>query len=333
VSAAFGSFTSINSVTITATPYTNSLIHRYSFSESSGTTTADLVGGSNWTGTLDTGATLGGGQVTLNGNDGNDDADVQLPAGIVSGMDAVTVEAWANFSYPPNAYAPLFAFGDSDTSATPEGENYIAFQPFTGALTATALFGDGDPGNADEQDATWSLVANGKTNYLGNVHTVCVYHPYAGYVAVYTNGVLAAINSSVGNPLAATLGDDPINYLGESLYSSDPFLVGSIDEFRIYNGALTAGQILADYALGPNQLIGTSQNVSLSVKVSGDPALVLSWPTSSALVAVMSTPTLGAGASWTAVTGYPLVVANGKYQMTIPAAAVSGQRFFRLQQY
>jgi uncharacterized protein YjdB len=48
VSAAFGSFTSINSVTITATPYTNSLIHRYSFSESSGTTTADLVGGSNW---------------------------------------------------------------------------------------------------------------------------------------------------------------------------------------------------------------------------------------------------------------------------------------------
>jgi hypothetical protein len=294
------------------------------------------VGGAD--GTVDAGATINGsGSVTFDGNsDGNYDSDVVLPAGIVSGMDAVTIEAWANFRYPPNAYAPIFAFGDSDTSATPEGENYIAFQPFTGATppTANLLFGKGDPGYANEEDATLQLVSGGVTNYLnGYVHIVGVFNPYAGYVALYTNGVLAAINNNVMNALAATLGDDPINYLGESLYGGDPWFNGSIDEFRIYNGALRAGQILADYALGPNQLIGTNKIVSLSAKVSGDPAVVLSWPTNSALVAVMSSSTLGSGASWSAVTGYPLVIVGTNYQMTIPAAAVSGQRYFRLQQY
>src|ERR1017187_7808721 len=130
VSATFGALTSINSVTIAVTAYTNILIHRYSFSETSGTTAADSVPGNSptWDGTIsDTGATLGGGQVALDGSSGF----VQLPAGIVSGMDAVTVEAWANFGTPV-AWAQFFAFGAQDALATPLGMNYIAFQPFTG---------------------------------------------------------------------------------------------------------------------------------------------------------------------------------------------------------
>jgi hypothetical protein len=331
VSATFGSFTSINSVLITVTPFTNSLIHRYSFSESSGSTTADSVPGNSpaWDGMLNGGATLGGGQVTLDGSSGY----VQLPAGIVSGMDAVTIEAWANFGSAASAaaYAALFAFGDQDDAALPLGENYIAFQPFTGAVppTANALFGAGDPGYADEEDATLPLVAGGVTNYLGNVHVVIVYHPYAGYVSLYTNGVLAAINNNVGNPLAATLAADPLNYLGLSLYASDPFLSASIDEFRIYSGPLTAGQIAADYALGPNQLIGTSMNVTLSASLAGG-NLVIKWPTTSALVNLMSTPTLGAGAVWSQANGTLTTDGSGNYQMTIP---VNGSaQFFRLQQ-
>jgi hypothetical protein len=338
VSATLGSVTSINSVLITVTPYTNSLIHRYSFSETGGSTTADSVGGAD--GLLDSGATLSGGWVTL---DPSQNGAIQLPAGIVTNMDAVTVEAWVS-NGAPQGWATLFAFGDQDDNGL--GMNYIAFQPFTGVATnptAAALFGTGDPGNSDSQDAVLALTVAGlsgttityTTNTLGNVHIVCVYHPYAGYVSIYTNGVLAAINSNVSNPLAATLNAnaDPLNLIGESLYDTDPFWSGAINEFRIYNGPLTAGQILADYALGPNQLIGTNKIVSLSAKVSGDPAVVLSWPTNSALVAVMSSSTLGSGASWSAVTGYPLVIVGTNYQMTIPAAAVSGQRYFRLQQY
>lgn len=325
VSATLGAFTSTNSVLITVTPLVNGLIHRYSFSESSGSTTADSVGGAAWAGTIGGGATLGGGQVALDGSSGF----VQLPAGIVSNLDAVTIEAWADFENP-QAYAALYYFGNQDDSFSPLGENYIGFQPFTGAVppTANALFGAGDPGYDDEQDATLPLAPNGVTNYLTNVHLVVVYHPYAGYIAVYTNGVLAVINSNVSNPLAATLGADPLNYIGESLYGSDPFLNATIDEFRIYNGPLTAGQIAADDALGPNQVIGSNANVSLSVSAaSGN--LVIKWPTSSALVTLMSSPVLGAGAVWTQVSSVPNIDGNNNYSMTIPAAGAT--QFFRLQ--
>lgn len=331
VSATFGTYTSVNSVSITVTPFTNSLIHRYSFSEDSGNITVDSVGGSTWDGTLNGSATLGGGKVILDGSSGY----VQLPAGIVSNMDAVTIEAWADFSSATNAYNSLYYFGAQDDSFSPLGENYIGFQPFTGAIppTANALFGAGDPGYADEQDATLPLAAtvvDDVTNYqnLGNVDIAIVYHPYAGYVALYTNGVLAAINNNVSNPLAATLGADPINYIGQSLYGSDPFLKASIDEFRIYNGPLTAGQIAADYALGPDQLIGSSTNVSLSASVSGG-NLTIKWPTTSALVNLMSSPSLGADANWTPVSGSLMTDGSGNYQMTVPMASSSTQ-FFRL---
>jgi len=317
-----------SNILIVVTPFTNSLIHDYKFSETSGTTAADSVPGNSptWDGTLNGGATFGGGQVTLDGSSGF----VQLPAGIVSSMDAVTVEGWASFG-PASAWATLFDFGDQDGLISPQGMNYIGFQPFTGATVpgAAVLYGRGDPGNGDDQGTAYSLVGGGVTNYLGNVHVVCVFHPYAGYVALYTNGVLAAINNNVSSPLASTLGSDPLNFLGQSLYASDPFLNASIDEFRIYNGPLSAAQIMADHALGPNQLIGTSTHVSLHAALSGG-NLVVTWPTTSALVDLMSSPVLGAGASWTSVGG-PLTVVGGNYQMTIPVTGSA--RFFRLQQY
>ncbi len=327
VSATFGSFTSTNSILITVTPLTNSLIHRYSFSESSGSTTADSVGGLAWNGTLNGGATLNGsGQVTLDGSSGF----VQLPAGVVSGYDAVSIEAWVNFGTPA-AFAALFAFGNQDASFSPLGENYIAFQPFTGVTppTANVLFGLGDPGFANEQDATLPLVSGGVTNFLGNVYVAIVYHPYAGYVALYTNGVLAAINNNVSNPLASTLADDPLNFIGESLYGTDPFLNATVDEFRIYNGPLTSGEIAAGNILGPNQLVGTSRNVSLSARMSGS-NLTIKWPMSSALDTLLSSPSLGAGATWTAVGGALTTDGSGNFQMTMPSGGAA--RFFRLAQ-
>lgn len=311
---------------VTVTPYVNNLVHRYSFNESGGTRTADSVGGASWDGTLYGGATLGGGQVTLDGSSGY----VQLPAGVVSNMDAITIEAWADFSNVTNgadSYATLYAFGDQNPN-TLYGRDYIAFQPWrtNGAPNASALFGAADPGSANEQDATLSLVNGSVTNHLGNVFVAIVYHPYAGYVSFYTNGVLAAINTGVSSPLAATLGADPLNYLGQSLYFTDPFLNASINEFRIYNGPLTAGQIAADNALGPNQLRGTNMSASLSVVPSGT-NMVFSWSTNSALVDLWTSPILGSGASWTRVNG-AYTMSGGNYQVTAPMSGTA--QFFRL---
>jgi hypothetical protein len=51
-------------------------------------------------------------------------------------------------------------------------------------------------------------------------------------------------------------------YLGRSLWNSDGYFNGSIDEFRIYNHALTAMEIANNYATGPVPLPGLVLNVN-----------------------------------------------------------------------
>ena len=227
----------------------------------------------------------------------------------------------------------------SSLSATyGDGENYITLSPHTGGLTTQANFGQGDPGYNGEWDAVSAQVLDNETN----VHIVAVFNPYAGSEAVYINGALVVSQSMFNNLtdpvawagptyagqsiLANTLGADPLNYIGESLYTGDPGLLANIDEFRIYTNALTGSQIAADYALGPNKLIGSSTQVSLTATASGG-NLVISWPTTSALVKLVSSPALGAGAAWTPVSG-GLTVSGGNYQMTVPITATAA--FFRL---
>ncbi len=335
ISATLGSLHTSTNVVLTVGS-TTSLVHEYKFSEAAGSTDlVDSVPGNSpaWDGTLVGGGTLDGQKLTLDGSSGY----VQLPAGIVSGLDEVTIELWGSFGSPINTWANVFAFGLTDGSGN--GANYIDLQPHTGGGTCGANFGQGDPGNGAE----WDAVVGSTLDGLTNAHVVVVYHPNAGYLAIYTNGVLAAQNSMFntlmdpvayagptynnGSILKYTLGTDDVNYIGHSLYNADPTLNGSIDEFRIYNGPLTAAQIAADHALGPNQFIGTSTNVALHASRSGG-NLVLTWPTSSAMVTLVSSPKLGSGAVWTAVPN-ALAVSGGNYQVTLPATATTA--FFRLQ--
>jgi hypothetical protein len=318
VTVTFGAFSNTNSITVT--PYAVSLAHRYSFSESSGTTTADSIGGSTWNGTLSGGASLSGGQVALDGIDGH----VQLPAGIIRNLDTVTIEAWATFNNEYYNGACLYAFGDTDPD-TGNGRNYVLFQPHTLTTNIVTGISGVNPGNANgrQQNAQVSGVLNGQTN----LHIVAVYHPFAGYLAFYTNGVLVANNNNIMTPLASALGEDPLNYLGRSLYSSDPTLDASINEFRIYSGALRLAEIQADYLLGPNQLIGTNTNVSLAATLTGG-NLMITWPTTSALVDLISSPVLGAGAVWTSVNG-TLAVEGGNYKMTVPVS--DSAQYFQLR--
>jgi hypothetical protein len=86
--------------------------------------------------------------------------------------------------------------------------------------------------------------------------------------------------------------------------------------------------IKADAALGPNQFIGTSTNVSPTAARSGAD-LASTWPTNSALVDLMSSPVLGRAAVWTPVTAGTVVVGGGNYRWTLPATGSA--QYFRLQ--
>jgi hypothetical protein len=200
------------------------------------------------------------------------------------------------------------------------------------------------------------VVTAGTLDGRTNVHIVVVLHPLAGYEAFYTNGVLVGTTPILNNLIdpiayatpastnsanshvnttfnsqsvvAATLGADPLNYLGLSLYGVDALFNGSIDEFRIYNGPLTAAQIAADYSLGPNKLAATPVTVPLTVALKSG-SLVISWPaTTPAQVSLMTSPALGTGAVWSPVTGSPANV-GGNYQMTVPISGAA--RYFQLR--
>src|SRR5262245_56537530 len=83
------------------------LQHRYSFNEASGTLAKDSADAAD--GTLIGGASLGGGKVTFDGNDGY----VDLPNGIISKLTDATFETWVTFSGQGGAWQRVFDFGNN----------------------------------------------------------------------------------------------------------------------------------------------------------------------------------------------------------------------------
>ncbi len=332
ITATVGAFNSTNSVTITVTAAGGTLVHRYSFT----TDASDSVGGAN--GTLNGDATIASGKLMLSGNQGS---SVILPPGILSGMDEVTIEAWVTFPGAINPFANLCAFGFSDTipldTFIGDGGNYITFSPHTGGGTAQANFGQGIPGNLGERDA---VLAGTVFDNMTNLQVAIVFHPKAGFEAFYTNGVLCSTISMWNNLidpiaytdsvftnksiLAYTLGLDTTNFIGQSLYTGDPGLLANVDEFRIYNGALTQGQIQADDAAGPNALPVQPMTIVLSGK-----NVIISWPVAGTSgLTLMKSATIDAHASWSPAGGTQTVVGSNN-QATIPMSQGSTE-FFRL---
>lgn len=179
---------------------------------------------------------------------------VSLPGGLLNGLAAVTIEAWADFGAVPQ-FAYLFSLGATDASG--DGYNYTFCAPEVVRITITGV----DPGYGAEQNATcagWS----GETN----LHVVAIFNPPAGYLAIYTNGILAGVNNAETVPLSSV--SNVLSYLGRSLYKADPYAPVKLDEFRLWSGALNELQAAADYLAGPmvtNASPGTVTNLQFTL--------------------------------------------------------------------
>jgi hypothetical protein len=138
---------------------------------------------------------------------------------------------------------------------------------------------------------------------------------------MYLNGVLVASGTAT-IPLSGII--DTNCWLGRSLFSVDPYFYGSYHEFRIYSGLLSDSDVAADYAAGPD-VVGVDYvlhcfAISNSVEIT--------WGPSAASLNLESSPTLGAGASWSPVSVVPSF-GNGRFKSTIPISADAA--FFRLR--
>jgi len=209
------------------------LVHRYSFTNGD-VVAVDSVGGQN--GTLVNGASISGNAVQLDG----DDDYVNLPPDLITGFTSVTFEAWFNHT-ANGTWTRVFDFGDINGSA---GRYYIFFTPDGGSSQARFVISDADPGNNHEEIAYTSTIDFGVPVYVA-----CVYDGVADTMSLYVDGQLED-SISVSIPLSSV--DNVFSYLGRSLYSPDPYLAGSIDEFRIYDSALTSEEVSQDYCDGPD---------------------------------------------------------------------------------
>ena len=202
-------------------------VDRYAFDETSGTTAADSGTGGR-PATLMGGATFAAGRtgnaVNLSGSGSGQ--FVALPSGAVSALNDFTIAAWVNQT-STSAWRRVFDFGTGTTTnmfLTPQsGSGPIRF-----AITTSGA------GAEQRINGTAALPT-------GGWHHVAV--TLSGGVGIlYVDGVEVGRNSAM-TLRPSSLGSTTQNWIGRSEYSADPFLAGRVDDFRIYNRALSAAEV------------------------------------------------------------------------------------------
>lgn len=284
------------------------LAHRYSFSESGGTTAVDSEGGPAWNGTVFNGGTLASGQLTLASASSQ---YASLPPGIVSTLSNFTITAWVRLNSAAG-WARIFDFGNNTT-------HYMFLTPTNGTTGGRLRFGITTNSAGGEQQITGPTALS-----VGVWHHVAV--TLNGNTGVlYLNGVPQATNASM-TLRPATLGSTANNYLGRSQWA-DPYLNGQLDEFRIYSVAHSAAEIAAMAALGPNQLLSTN---SPALNFAATPTtLTLTWPLASAGYTVQARTNLVFG-NWVNVTSPLPQISGGQWQVTLAVPPNAAAMFYRL---
>jgi len=313
-----GAVTSSIPATLTVLPATDSpatLVHRYSFQDTAGSSTfADSVGGPAWDGTLQGSAALTGSSLMLNGSSG---CFASLPPYITSSYTQMTVEVWADIGAGNPVWTRVFFFGDQTGGGQKNsGVDYCSYA--TGGTSGYQNL-DLNVGGVDSYANN-----NAGLNGSNNVHITVVVDSASGSLYYY-NGA-SVISTLNGDVLSLAGINDLDNWIGASPVSADPYLVATIHEFRVYQGVLSPQAIALNDAVGPANYIQLSANPTLNAFRSGG-NIVFSWPASDFNFAVQARSGLASGTSWTSLTNAPALVGTN-WQVSLPATNTA--RFFQL---
>jgi hypothetical protein len=246
------------------------VVHRYSFTSDA----SDSIGGADGT-IVDAGTTPNhafvDGMVDFSDNFGEgsnviiEDAYVDLPNGIVSAAvnsgtaGAVSFEWWATVT-ETHTWQRFGDFGTSnngeDTSVSGNASEYVIITPNSGRYGNGLEITNHPASNAAEPN----VGLQGPFPLEEEAHVVAVYdHSDStdgpnGTMYMYMDGDLIGSNL-IHDDMNLTSFDDNNNWLGRSQWN-DPVFVGSFNEFRIYDTALTAEDVEASFAAGPDAPLG-----------------------------------------------------------------------------
>ena len=158
---------------------------------------------------------VGSQAIALNGTN----AFVQLPANVANHQE-ITIATWVYWNGGA-IWQRIFDFGNSQTQ-------YMFLTPSSGSGMRFAIKNGGA-----EQDLNAPVLPTGKWSHVAVTLS-------ASGASMYVNGVLVAVSNAI---TISPLNLKPIlNYIGRSQFS-DPLFNGKIDDFRIYNYALSANEI------------------------------------------------------------------------------------------
>lgn len=211
------------------------LILRYDFS-GTGTELVDRVSAKPAR-ALGGAALDGSGMLAL---DGVDDY-VDLPKGTLSSLDSVTVVTWLVL-HEGSCRQPVFGFGEREPSAdASEDEELAALSVSLSSCPA---------GDAGSEPPPASLTSGTVSIRHDRIFQLALsYDARRLQKTLYVNGAL--VSQGPIHYALAKLGGPA--WLGRVHWKRDYFARGRYDEFRLYDGALTAREIASTYARGADR--------------------------------------------------------------------------------
>ncbi len=234
-------------------PDYSGLIHRYAFDETDGRTVTDSVGDAH--GLINgEGHTWDGNALVLEGGPAASAAYVDLPNGMISGLQSVSIETWTAVNDLTQPFARIFSFGTTDLGELTgvESRDYQGQKLFT---LVAGLLTDYDTQRAGIMEGDISnrnllfLDAKSATTARALVHSVVTLNGESGTMRYFRDGTLLA-EGATGVSLSAI--DDVNNWLGRSQFSADGNFGGRFEEMRVYDRPLSEEAVKASFAAGPD---------------------------------------------------------------------------------
>ena len=223
----------------------------YKFNETGGTSAADWSGYAMG-GALNGGCSWAAGKysnaISLNGSNGY----VSLPNGLVSSLTDFTVSAWVYLN-TNNTWNRIFDFGTGTTY-------YMFLTGNAGSVTRYAIKAN----SGEQQISSTSALTTGAWH-----HVAVTLSGSTG--TLYVDGGQAGQNTGMTlHP--SSLGTTTQTWIGRSQFS-DPYLNGLVDDFRIYNRALSGTEITNLYNWNGTWTITASAGTGGTITPSGNVAV------------------------------------------------------------
>jgi len=219
----------------------DALLHRYGF-DGSGSRAFDSKGAAH--GSLVACRLSDQGSLQLQTPDAGDDPYVDLPNGLISGLTNATFEVWLTWEGGKD-WQRIFDFGEDSSGvedARSIGRSYLFLSPH----------GSGDFMRAVYKNAMIREVIIDVRPALPPAtpaHLAVVFDDRNNQMTVYVNGI-ASGSAELDGKLSQI--HDVNDWLGRSQFAADSPFTGQLDEFRIYDVALTEGEIQKSGDAGPD---------------------------------------------------------------------------------